>query len=160
MIADISASTQNIRHGIEILHRAGRIADRTDVSEIDPEMVRMARVSVYPEMRPEVLHDLIQHELYILLAVTRILLAKSFTATTVSDAYEDYKLVCEEYDEKIADKSKFNEYIESLETLGIISLLDSKRSTTGDKKRITIHDVPAAILKERTETRLSEYDEQ
>lgn len=80
MIADISASTQNIRHGIEILHRAGRIADRTDVSEIDPEMVRMARVSVYPEMRPEVLHDLIQHELYILLAITRILLAKSFTA--------------------------------------------------------------------------------
>ncbi|MHA2365210.1 MAG: Cdc6/Cdc18 family protein, partial [Candidatus Hodarchaeales archaeon] len=158
MISEISDNTQNIRHGIEILHRAGRIADRKNESEIDPEMVRMARASVYPEMRPEILHDLSSHELYILLGITRQLLGKSYTAITIKEAYETYQTVCEEYGEDYANANSFQESIDNLETLSIISILDAKRLNDGDKKRITIHDVPAAVLKERIEFQITELD--
>lgn len=158
MVADISSSTQNLRHGIEILHRAGRIADRQNMSEVDPEMVRIARATVYPELRAEILHDLQNEELYILLGVTNRLLEKSFTATTLSEAYQNYKVVCDEYDTDPVDQGKFLEFVSNLETIGIISVLDSKRGKEGRRKRVTIHDVPAAVLKERIEDQLSRRD--
>jgi cell division control protein 6 len=161
MIAEISASTKNLRHGIEILHRAGRIADRTGVSEIDPEMIREAKVSVYPELRPEILYDLSKHELLALLGITRFLLSKSYTAVTLQESFNAYNTVVEEYNEEKKNSEEFTIFLDNLEMLGLISSVGSKRSRTKEnsKTRITINDVPAQILKERIEDQLTTMEE-
>ncbi|OLS23718.1 MAG: ORC1-type DNA replication protein 1 [Candidatus Heimdallarchaeota archaeon LC_3] len=156
MIAEISTSTRNLRHGVEILHRAGRIADRSETSEISPEMVRKAKVSVYPELRPEILYDLNKHELLALLGITRDLLNNSYTAVSLQEAYSAYQLVREEYGEDKKSVDEFSEYLDNLEILGLISSVGSKRNRTNGKikSRITINDVPAQILMERIENHL------
>jgi cell division control protein 6 len=161
MIAEISASTKNLRHGIEILHRAGRIADRMGVSEIDPEMIREAKVSVYPELRPEILYDLGKHELLALLGITRILLSKSYTAVTLQESFNAYHTVVEEYNEEKKNSEEFTIFLDNLEMLGLISSVGSKRNRTkgNSKTRITINDVPAQILKERIEDQLTTMEE-
>ncbi len=155
MVAQISHSTNNLRHGIEILHRAGRIADRQSKSEIDAEMIRSAQVSVYPELRSEFFSDLEDNEIFGLLGISRILLDKSYTATTISDAYEYYKIVCDEYDSQKISQQEFKKVVKSLVGSGIIALLDSKSDPASGSRRITIHDVPASVLKERLEEQLS-----
>ncbi len=156
MIAQISLSTNNLRHGIEILHRSGRIADRQSKSEVTAEMVRSAQVSVYPELRAEFFSDLEDNEVFSLLAIARNLLDKSYTATTITDAYEYYKVVCDEFDTQNITQQEFRKVIKSLVGSGIIALLDSKGDTSSSgSRRITIHDVPASVLKERLEEQLA-----
>ena len=155
MVAQISFSTNNLRHGIEILHRAGRIADRQNKPEITAEMVRTAQSSVYPELRQEFFADLDDNEVFCLLAIARVLLDKSFTATTIDDAFEYYKIVCDEYEGQAITQQEFRRVIKSLVGSGIITLLDSKADSSSGSRRITIHDVPASVLKERLEEQLS-----
>lgn len=156
MIAQISLSTNNLRHGIEVLHRCGRIADRQNKSEITAEMVRSAQVSVYPELRAEFFSDLEDNEVFSLLGIARNLLDKSFTATTISDAYEYYKIVCDEYEAQNISQQEFRKVIKSLVGSGIITLLDAKSDTSSSgSRRITIHDIPASVLKERLEEQLA-----
>ena len=161
MIAEISSKTQNIRHGIEILHRAGRIADRMNAQEIDPEMVREARSTVYPELRPEILLELKKHDLLSLLAITRYLLNKSVTAITITEGYTSYQNVVEEYSEAKKSQEEFNSILENLGSLGLIGFVGSGKikDKTGYKTRITINDVPAAVLMERIENQLTRIDE-
>jgi cell division control protein 6 len=161
MIGEISASTKNLRHGIEILHRSGRIADRAGASEIDPEMIREAKVSVYPELRPEILYDLNRDELIALLGITRFLLSKSYTAVTLQESFSVYQTVAEEYDMEKKNAEEFTVFLDNLEMLGLISSVGSKRSKTKGqiKSRITINDVPAQILKERIENHLVTMDD-
>jgi cell division control protein 6 len=155
LVAQLSLTTNNLRHGIEILHRAGRIADRQNKTEISPEMIRSAQVSVYPELRAEFFSDLDDNEIFCLLAISRNLLDKSLTATTLSDAFDFYKLVCDEFDAQAISQQDFKKVIKSLVSSGIIAVLDSKADSAPNRKRITIHDIPASILKERLEEQLS-----
>ncbi|MFW9928196.1 MAG: Cdc6/Cdc18 family protein [Candidatus Thorarchaeota archaeon] len=160
MVAQIATLTKNLRHGIEILHRAGRIADRKGYNEIDPEMVREAKNTVYPELRQEVLNDLKKPELIALLGITRYLLAKSFTAISLQEAYTSYKEVSEEYGEIKKNANDFSKYLDNLEGLGLISSISYNQRDLGGKlkSRITINDVPAQVLKERIENRLINMD--
>ena len=156
MITEVTTTTQNLRHGLEILHRAGRIADRKGITEIEPEMIREARASVYPELRQEILLDLKRHDLYILLGIARFLFSKSVTAVSVSEVQSQYSLVLEEYGERKRSSGDFLASIETLESLGIIRSLDSRRRSSGrsNRARITINDVPAAVLSERISEQL------
>ena len=155
MVAQVTLSTNNLRHGIEILHRAGRIADRQNKSELTAEMIRSAQASVYPELRSEFFADLEDTEILSLLGVARILLDKSYTATTMKDAYEYYKIACDEYSVEALPQQDFKKTIKSLSGSGIIAILDSKPDASPGSKRITIHDVPASVLKERLEDQLN-----
>jgi Cdc6-like AAA superfamily ATPase len=118
-------------------------------------MIRSAQVSVYPELRAEFFSDLDDNEIFCLLAISRNLLDKSLTATTLSDAFDFYKLVCDEFDAQAISQQDFKKVIKSLVSSGIIAVLDSKADSAPNRKRITIHDIPASILKERLEEQLS-----
>ena len=146
---------------MEILHRSGRIADRSETNEINPEMVRQAKISVYPELRPEILYDLNKHELFALLGITRFLLNESYTAVSFQEAYSAYQLVREEFNEIKKTVEEFAEHLDNLENLGLISSVGSKRDKTKGKtkSRITINDVPAQILMERIENHLIKLED-
>ena len=123
MIAEITCETLNMRHGIEILLRAGKSADMENVDEISPEHVRIAKASVYPELRSSVLESLQKHELLAALGIARRLKHKNVTATSVNDAYSNYEVACEEWGEKPLSMSSFRKFIDVLEGLGIIGML-------------------------------------
>jgi len=156
MIADICANSQNARHGLEILYRAGKIADLKNDTFIKPDYIRAAKADVYPELRKDVFKDLKIHEILAALAIARNLLQTSRTATTIEEGYESYLLACEEFNVKPRGKSTFRAAIETLNKLGIIGktvgpIEEGKR---GRRARITAFDVPAAVLVDRLENML------
>ncbi|MFW9852282.1 MAG: Cdc6/Cdc18 family protein [Candidatus Thorarchaeota archaeon] len=157
MIADICASSQNARHGLEILYRSGKLADLKNESFINPEYIRAAKSDVYPELRRDVLEELRTQELLAALGIARKFKATGSTSTTVDEGYENYVVICEEYDEESRGKSTFRSAVETLHKVGIIGktvgpIDEGKR---GRRAKITILDIPATVLVERIENILS-----
>jgi cell division control protein 6 len=158
MVAEIAHETLNLRHGIEILYRAGMAADLHETDEITPELVREAKAAVYPELRSEMLEELGVHELLTLLGVARRLVHKGETATSIGHGYKYYRGVCEEWGEVPRGESSFRNFIENLEAVGLIGKVEfgpSGRRPRGRRTRITIHEIPALLLVERIESLLA-----
>lgn len=151
MVVEIASQTKNARHGIEILYHAGKIADREGEEELSGEMIRTAKGEVYPELRPDILNDLKDHELLTALAIAKRLKHSGITATTINESYEYYCIACDEYHITPNAKPTFRRHIDTLTQMGIIGkdTLPLRRGRRGRRGRITLYDIPATILEER-----------
>ncbi|MHA1131768.1 MAG: Cdc6/Cdc18 family protein [Candidatus Helarchaeota archaeon] len=152
LIVEIASQTQNARHGIEILYHAGKIADREGRNELTSEMVRIAKGEVYPELRPDILNDLKLHELLTALAIAKRLKHSGITATTINESYDYYCIASDEFDVTPNAKPTFRRHIDVLTQMGIIGkmVIPLQRGRRGRRGRITLFDIPATILEERT----------
>lgn len=152
LIIDISAATGNARHGIEIMLRAGMIANSRNQDQITADFVRAAKHEVYPELRSDVFKDLKFNELAAALSVARKLKNKGgLAATTINESYDSFRLICNEFEVKPPGKATFRICIETLNRLGIVQSQVKPMSdgTRGRRSVITLHDIPASILEER-----------
>jgi len=151
LIAKIVEDTKNMRHGIEILRLSGQYMDKEGLDESSAEIIRNAAAEVaYPEFRADIIDRLKDQELLSLYAVVRNLLNSQKSFTTIDDAYEDYKIICETYEMEPHVKMSFRKYIRQLNTLKIL-LADSIRideESRGRHLNITLLDVPAEKLEE------------
>ncbi|MHA2272098.1 MAG: Cdc6/Cdc18 family protein [Candidatus Hodarchaeales archaeon] len=162
MVAEIAQETLNLRHGIEILYRAGMSADLHEMDEINAELIREAKAAVYPELRSEMLEELKPHELLALLGVARRLVHKNETATSIVHGYKYYRGVCEEWGEVPRGESSFRNFAENLEAVGLIGKVEygpSGKRSRGRRSRVTIHEIPALLLVERIESLLASRKE-
>ncbi|UCG90447.1 MAG: AAA family ATPase [Candidatus Heimdallarchaeota archaeon] len=156
MVAEISDQTKNLRHGIEILYRTGRAADQQRLDELTPELVRRAKNDVFPELRADILEELKTHELFAALSIARRLHHKGITATTIEHSFKNYRIICEEWDLRPNAEAAFRNYLSTLEAIGILGkVTKGVKGRKGVRARLTIHDVPAAVLIERIEVFLS-----
>ncbi|MHA2502686.1 MAG: Cdc6/Cdc18 family protein, partial [Candidatus Kariarchaeaceae archaeon] len=121
LVIDISSRTRNARHGIEIMLRAGMMANASGSDSISAEYIRAAKTEVYPELRSDVFHDLKDNELFAAMSVGRELSKPGRISTTVNDSFEIFKLITDEYNEKPQSKATYRLCINTLEQLGIIS---------------------------------------
>jgi cell division control protein 6 len=156
MVAEISDQTKNLRHGIETLYRSGRAADQQRIDEITPELIRRAKNDVFPEMRADILEELKTHELITALSIARRLHHKGITATTIEHSFKNYRIICEEWGIRPNGEAAFRNYLNTLEAIGILGkVTKGVKGRKGVRARLTIHDVPAAVLIERIEVFLS-----
>ena len=160
LIADICSSSQNARHGLEILYRAGKHTDLKHENFINPEYIRAAKADVYPELRRDVLEELRLQELLTALGIARKLAIKGITSTTIEDGYDSYVVTCEEYDLELRSKSSFRSALETLHKVGILgkSVGPIEKGKRGRRAKITMFDIPATVLVERIENILSKPD--
>lgn len=151
MVAEIASQTMNARHGIEILHSAGRIADLEGKSEITAEMIREGKANVYPELRTTALEQLNLYEKLAALGISRRLKHKGVTSTTIKEGYHYFKIACEEHGQKPQNESAYREYIDQLNKIGIIEKIVKPigKGKPGRRARITIFDIPAIVLEEK-----------
>jgi len=156
MVAEIGDQTKNLRHGIEILYRAGRVADQQRFDELTPELIRKAKNDVFPELRADILEELKTHELFAALSIARRLHHKGITATTIEHSFKNYRIICEEWGVRPNAEAAFRNYLTTLEAIGILGkVTKGVKGRKGVRARLTIHDVPAAVLIERIEVFLS-----
>jgi len=150
IVAEIASHTKNARHGIEILLRAGKLADYEGSREVTAEHIREAKAAIYPELRVDVLGELESHELFTLIAITRRLRHSGISATTIEEIQQNYRIACEEYHEKPRSTMSVRKYLDRLEKIGIIGKVTGPiRGSKGRRSRITLYDVPASVLLER-----------
>ena len=146
LVAKIASETGNARHGIEILRHAGYLAEKSEEKRITPEMIRIAKNEVYPETAPEILRGLHVHELLAALSTATTL--KQEDAVPSHKAYEQYCIICEEYQTKARSTRNCRDYIRVLADIGLINAV-VKNLKRGRRTVITLTEIPASVLEER-----------
>ncbi len=151
LVIEIAATTHNARHGIEIMYNAGKIADREGKEVITPEMIRLAKSHVYPELRPGIFEEFKLHELVTAVGASRVLKKEGTTDTSIDEIYEYYCIVCEEEELEKHAKVTYRKHVDTLVDAGVLfrvveSVGGGKR---GRRSKITLQDIPAEILAER-----------
>jgi Cdc6-like AAA superfamily ATPase len=129
---------------LEILYRAGCLAEQEGTPQIFPEHARQAKASFYPELKKHVLQELRPQEILTLLAVARRLRSTKAAYTTAKESYETYQVACEEYGVEPLAYTRFWDNLERLRTLGFLSMkqLRAKGVTT----LLSIEEAPLEVL--------------
>ncbi|MFW9916657.1 MAG: Cdc6/Cdc18 family protein [Candidatus Thorarchaeota archaeon] len=157
MAAEIAQESLNLRHGIEVLYRAGMLADAEEQDEITPTLLLEAKTTVFPEVRTELLDRLKPHELFVLLGIVRPLIRKNETVTTIRRSYSGYRSVCRTWEEVPRGESSFRDYVDGLVVMGLLGKAQyapNARQPRGRRRRITLPDMPPSVLAERIESLL------
>lgn len=151
LIADLAGERGDARYALDILWRAGKYAEAEGSPNIVPEHVRKASASVYPAIRREHLEFLSQHEQLILLALSRAL-QEGEAYITATELHQHYKLVCEEYSTEPRAYTRFWEYLQRLDDLGIIRINVKSEGTRGRRSYISLPGIPVSILQRELES--------
>jgi len=151
LIADLAGERGDARYALDILWRAGKYAEAEGSPKITPEHVRKASASVYPAIRREHLEFLDQHEQLILLALSRGL-QEGQAYLTASELNQHYKLVCEEYSTQPRAYTRFWEYLQRLDDLGIIRINVKSEGMKGRRSYISLPGIPVSILQRELES--------
>ena len=151
MVSNIAASTENARHGIEMLYWAGKAADRYNVRPITPDLIRRAKQEVYSELRSDVLYGLRDQEILVLASVSRQLKLEKASSTTIAKVYDGYQLICEEYGATKQALPTFRKTMDALVDLGIIGKVVESigEGQRGRRARLTLMDIPVEVFDER-----------
>ena len=152
LVADIAAQDGNARLAIEVLHKAGQIADDEGKTQVGPEQVRAAKESSHSYITTAKLVNLPRHSLFALLALARRLKREGGAYATTGAVEEVYKLVCEEFGEEPRGHTQFWKYLNQLRDSGIILSRLSGKGQTGTTQLLSIPDAPAGFV----EAKLSE----
>ncbi|MFB0560645.1 MAG: ORC1-type DNA replication protein [Candidatus Lokiarchaeia archaeon] len=146
-IAEIAAKQRDARYALEILWRAGKIAETQNDTHVLPEHIRKAKSDIHPVVRKDILRDLpVQHKV-LLLAISRALTIEKAYVTT-SETEKIYRIVCEEYNIRPRRHTQFWEYLNELEKQGIITTKLSGTGMKGKTTLISLPDIPTLILEQ------------
>ncbi len=157
LIAELGKSESgNARYAIELLWRAGKYADASEMREVLPECVRNAVVSVYPVVRRDMIPELSFHEKLFLLGVARHFKQTDSAYMSMGDAEEAYALACEEYGEKQRGHTQIWKYVKVLSGSGIIETMVSGVDQRGKTTLISLPRVPASDLEQEISKLLSQ----
>jgi cell division control protein 6 len=149
LIAELGKSEGgNARYAIELLWRAGKYADASELREVLPECVRNAVVSVYPVVRRDMLPEFGLHEKLFLLGVARHFKQTDSAYMSMGDAEEAYALACEEYGEKHRGHTQLWKYVQAFSASGIIETMVSGVGQRGKTTLISLPRVPASDLEQ------------
>ncbi len=152
LIAELGNSEGgNARYAIELLWRAGKYADTSEMRQVLPECVRKAVVSVYPDVRKDMIPAFSVHEKLLLLGVARHFKQSDSAYMSMGEAEEAYALVCEEYGEKQRSHTQLWKYAKALSAAGIIETFVSGVGQRGKTTLIRLSRVPASDLENELE---------
>jgi len=132
------------RYALEILWKAGKVAELRKDNKILPEDVRIAFSETSPMLNLEILNSLKKHEKLLLLAIARTLKKSGSAYAEINKVKEQYKLVCEEYNEKPRKSVQVWEYLQNLKKLDLINY-EIKNIKRGRRGYIS-SDIPISII--------------
>jgi len=133
------------RYAIDVLHGAGKAAERSAAMYIQPEHVRAAAMGVFQTLNKESVRQLSPHEKLVLLAVARFFKANDVTHGTTGEIEEAYRLVCEEYMEEPRGHTQYWKYLKNLKSLDFVNVR-LQASSQGRTQLISLEKIPAEEL--------------
>ncbi len=147
LISDIASEWGDARFAIELLEKAGMLADEDKAQLVTPENVRAAKAETYSTVTESKIADLGKNRKLILMAIARTLKKEAYTTT--GDAEKMYALICEEFEVKKLGHTQFWKYLKELDDVGIIQAKKSGKGLVGTTTLISILDIPAKVLEEK-----------
>ena len=156
LVAEVASEWGDARFAIEILEKAGMLADEENSGSISVEHVRGAKAEAYSSITESKLSGLDLHQKLTLLGIARSSKGKSFITTR--EAEGAYKVACEERDVKGRAHTAFWGILKDLDALGVVSAKKSGPGISGKTTVIKLLDIPAKVLEQKVVQILDEGD--
>jgi cell division control protein 6 len=147
LIADNASEWGDARFAIELLEKAGMLADEKKQEIVTFEDVRAAKAETYSTVTESKLKDLDRNRMLILMAISRNLKKNAYTTT--GDCEKIYAVICEEFGERKLGHTQFWKYIKELDNIGLIQAKKSSKGLVGTTTLISLPDIPAGVLEEK-----------
>jgi len=158
LIAEVSSEWGDARFAIEILEKAGMLADEEGAGKVNVEHVRGAKAEAYSSITESKLTGLDKHQKLALLAIAKASKGKAYITT--GEAEKAYKVACEEYEEKARAHTAFWGLLKDLDALGVVSAKKSGPGISGKTTVITLLDIPSKVLEVKVRQMLTKNEYQ
>ena len=154
LIADIAGEAPggakggpgDARLAIELLWKAGLLADDARRDLVGPEDVRAAKAETYSVVTETKLQNLALHPLLVLQALARRLERDGGAYATTGRVEETYALICEGHGESPRGHTQFWKYLKQLQDAGFVYAKISGKGHAGTTQLLSLPDVPARVL--------------
>ena len=145
-IAELASNERgDARYAIDLLWRAGKVAERSGVAQVKPEHVREVALSVFPSLKEDSLRQFSLHENLVLLAVARFFKQSSQPYATTGEVENLYSVICEERKEAPRSHTQFWKYMKSLERLDFLKI-KVEASSHGRTQLVSLTKIKATDL--------------
>lgn len=149
LIADIASEFGDARFAIELLEKAGMLAEEEGAAQVEPEHVRGAKALTYSIVTESKIADLEKQHQLVLLSIARSLKERAYVTT--GEVEKVYRIVAEEYGERPRGHTQFWTYLKELTDYGLIETKVGGESSGGRTTCISLPDIPAKVLQKKLE---------
>ncbi|MBD3193684.1 MAG: ORC1-type DNA replication protein [Candidatus Lokiarchaeota archaeon] len=136
----------DIRYGLNILWKAGKIAESKNLKYISPESVRLANKELVPYSIHDIIKYMERHKLIFLLSIITTLKKLEKPAVSISEINEYYSLMCENLNRATKSNSQIWNYIKEFERDNIITVKIKSKNIPGRRSEIQIFEIPLNSL--------------
>lgn len=154
LIADASGELGDARFAIEILEKAGMLAEEEGSQQVTPENVRTAKALTYNVVTSSKIEVLDVQKKLVLLAVARASREQAYVTTR--EVETAYKIAAEEYGERARGHTQFWAYLQQLANEGLVETKVTGDPSGGRTTYISVPDMPVKVLRELLEGMLGE----
>lgn len=146
LAADIASIYGDARYTLDLVYRAGKMADLSGSSRVTPEHVRQAKASLPPQFRKEELSYLTKHQRIILLAISNLFKKEGSAYVTIGEVEKDYNALCESMGASPNHHTQLWNDVNELARKGIIETQLSGKGLRGRTTLISLSLVSAKEL--------------
>ena len=144
--ADVAAVYGAARSALDLIWRAGKLADDSESPRILPEHIRSAKASLPPQLRKEELAYLTTHQKLLLMAISALLKKADSTLVTIGDVEKSYSALCESMNVAAYHHTQVWSDVNELSRKGIIETQLSGKGVRGRTTMIGLSLVSAKEL--------------
>jgi len=148
--------TGDARYALRLMLRAGELADQAGAKKVMPNYVEEARKSVDENVAIDAVCTLPEHQQIVLYAVASLtakggkyskLAQEGENFLLSGEVYEQYCSTCKKFGKQARSARWFREYLNELEMLGLLSMVESGKGIRGHTRLVKMAYMPAKILK-------------
>lgn len=158
LAASIAAQeTGDARYALNLLLRAGEIADEKGERRVAAEYVELARKSVDEHVAADAIRTLPAHQQLALYSVAQLTRKGGRYSKLVQggegenfllsgEVYEQYCASCRKFAKEARSARWFREYLNELEMLGLVTIVESGKGIRGHTRLVKIAYVPGKVI--------------
>jgi orc1/cdc6 family replication initiation protein len=145
LAADIAGQFGDARYALDLIWRAGKLADDSESPRVLPEHIRSAKASLPPQLRKEELVYLTTHQKLLLMAISSLLKKGDSTSVTIGEVEKSYSALCESMNLAAYRHTQVWSDVNELSRKGII---ETQLSGKGVRGRTTLIGLSLVSAKE------------
>jgi cell division control protein 6 len=144
--ASVAGVFGDARYALDLVWRAGKLADDSESPRVLPEHIRSAKASLPPQLRKEELAYLTTHQKLLLMAIATLLKSGDSTMVTIGEVEKSYSALCEGLNVTAYHHTQVWSDVNELSRKGIIETQLSGKGVRGRTTMIGLSLVSAKEL--------------
>jgi len=151
MISEITSNSCDIRHGLNLMWRASKIAESKNLKYITTECVRLANQDLLPFSTLDILKYMNIQQLTFFLAIVRELSNSDDIEISFSEILKSYYIICENFRLTPRSHSQLWIYLQELKRDNLVFIKNISEGIKGRRALIWISDLSLLKLEKNIE---------